>query len=57
MPTSSSVGCRARALIAAGEPLAEAAAAAGFADQPHLTRHFVRAYGYTPGAWRAAVAQ
>lgn len=41
---------RARALILAGTGIAEAAAAAGFADQPHLTRLFKRSYGYTPGA-------
>ena len=27
--------------------------AAGFADQSHLTRHFTRTYGLTPGRWRA----
>jgi AraC-like DNA-binding protein len=41
---------RARALILAGTPLAEVAAATGFADQPHLTRLFRRTYGVTPGA-------
>ncbi|HYH18792.1 MAG TPA: AraC family transcriptional regulator [Azospirillum sp.] len=41
----------ARALIGAGEPIAEAAAAAGFADQAHLTRLFKRSFGYTPGAF------
>ncbi|MFJ9554500.1 helix-turn-helix domain-containing protein [Nocardiopsis sp. NPDC101807] len=45
---------RARALIGAGVPLAEAAAGAGFADQGHLTRWFSRCYGTTPGAFRAA---
>lgn len=44
---------RARALIAAGTPLAEAALAAGFADQSHLSRHFRRAYGLAPGRWAA----
>lgn len=44
-----------RRLIAAGTPLAEAAAAAGFADQSHLTRSFARRYGLTPGAYAAAV--
>jgi AraC family transcriptional regulator len=29
--------------------LAEVAAAAGFSDQSHLTRHFKRAFGVTPG--------
>ena len=44
---------RARALIASGSPLCDAALAAGFADQSHLTRHFKRAYGLAPGRWRA----
>ena len=44
---------RARTLIAAGSPLCEAALAAGFADQSHLTRHFRRAYGLAPGRWEA----
>ena len=42
----------ARAAIAAGRSLAQAAADAGFADQSHLTRQFKRAYGMTPGRWR-----
>jgi AraC-like DNA-binding protein len=42
---------RARAMIADGEPLAEVAAATGFADQSHLTRHFKKAFGMAPGAW------
>jgi AraC-like DNA-binding protein len=45
---------RARALIAQGLPIAQAAADAGFADQSHLTRTFSRQFGYTPGAWQAA---
>ncbi|MCY9783203.1 AraC family ligand binding domain-containing protein [Nocardiopsis sp. EMB25] len=45
---------RARTLITAGAPLAEAAAHAGFADQSHLTRWFTRYYGVTPGVYRAA---
>lgn len=44
---------RARALITAGTPLCEAALAAGFADQSHLTRRFKRAYGLAPGRWAA----
>ncbi|WP_349742150.1 AraC family transcriptional regulator [Roseateles cavernae] len=43
---------RARRLIASGSALAEAAAAAGFADQSHMTRVFARHFGLTPGAWR-----
>lgn len=45
---------RARHHIAAGATLADAAAAAGFADQSHMTRAFSRHCGYTPGAWRDA---
>ena len=48
---------RARTLIAQGVPIAEAAGVAGFADQSHLHRVFTRRFGYTPGAWRRAVAQ
>ncbi len=44
---------RARALIRQGAALAEAALAAGFADQSHLSRHFKRAYGITPACWAA----
>lgn len=43
----------ARSAITAGMPLAAAAAAAGFADQSHMTRQFRRAYGMTPGRWAA----
>lgn len=44
----------ARALLAAGEPTGGVAAAAGFADQAHLTRWFRRAYGITPAVYRRA---
>lgn len=47
---------RARACIAAGQTLADAAAAAGFADQSHMSRVFTRQFGFTPGAWRRASA-
>ncbi len=47
---------RARGLIARHMPLAEAAAASGFADQSHMTRLFVRTYGLSPGAYRRALA-
>lgn len=46
---------RARALIRDGLSLAETAAACGFADQSHLTRIFTRQFGFTPGAWKAAL--
>jgi len=46
---------RARRLIGQGTPLAEVAAASGFFDQSHLTRHFVRCFGIAPGAYAAAL--
>jgi len=46
----------ARRHLAAGLPLAEAALQAGFADQSHMTRAFVRQLGLTPGRYRAALA-
>ena len=46
----------ARELIAAGTPISEAAALAGFADQSHLSRWFVRYYGVTPGRYQRATA-
>ena len=39
-----------------GASLSDAAASSGFADQSHLSRHFLRQFGYTPGAWRKAIA-
>ncbi|MCM5681815.1 AraC family transcriptional regulator [Schlegelella sp. S2-27] len=47
---------RARHLIGSGAPLVDAAAAAGFADQSHMTRVFTRQFGFTPGAWQRGVA-
>lgn len=44
----------ARQLIARGVSLADAAAAAGFADQSHMTRAFVRLLGVTPANYAAA---
>lgn len=41
----------ARRLIATGLSLAQTAAAAGFADQSHMTRAFRSCHGLTPGAW------
>ena len=46
---------KARQLIASGLPLADAAQAAGFADQSHMTRLFVRSYGLSPGVYAAAM--
>ena len=46
----------ARRFLAAGETPAQAALQAGFADQSHMTRAFVRYVGITPGRYRAAIA-
>lgn len=46
----------ARRLLVGGTPVAEAAAASGFADQSHLTRLFARSFGITPGAYVRARA-
>jgi len=44
----------ARQLIASGATLAAAAAAAGFADQSHMTRAFTRLLGITPANYASA---
>jgi AraC-like DNA-binding protein len=44
---------RAQAMIVEGTALSEVAAATGFADQSHLTRHFAARFGVTPGRWAA----
>lgn len=44
---------RAQYMIARGTALSEVAAATGFADQSHLTRHFAARFGLTPGRWAA----
>lgn len=41
----------ARRLLLDGQPPGEVATAAGFYDQPHLTRHFKRIVGTTPGRY------
>ncbi|MEM8854765.1 MAG: AraC family transcriptional regulator [Pseudomonadota bacterium] len=41
----------ARKRIARGEELADVASDLGFSDQSHLTRHFKRRFGITPGAY------
>lgn len=44
---------KAKALLRAGAALAEAAIDTGFYDQAHLTREFVRTYGFTPKAYQS----
>lgn len=41
----------ARRLLLAGVSLARVAVATGFADQSHMTRHFAKTFGLTPGRW------
>jgi AraC-like DNA-binding protein len=38
--------------LRAGVSVTEVAAASGFTDQSHFTRHFKRAFGVPPGRWR-----
>ena len=45
----------ARRLVGRGVPLAEAASESGFFDQSHMTRHFVRILGVTPGGYTLAM--
>lgn len=42
---------RVRQLVVHGMSLADAAAASGFTDQSHMTRHFKRAWGVAPAQW------
>jgi len=44
-----------RSMIVSGTALADAAFAAGFADQSHMSRQFKRAYGMTPARWVEAL--
>lgn len=47
---------RAKALLRQHVPVAEAALDAGFYDQAHLNREFVRTFGMTPATFRAGWA-
>jgi AraC-like DNA-binding protein len=47
--------CLARKLLANGLSPSAAAIEAGFADQSHMTRAFVRQFGITPGRYQAAI--
>ncbi len=46
---------RAKTLIQLGMPLVDVALNTGFTDQSHLTRHFTRVIGVSPGRYRQAV--
>ncbi|KJF73323.1 AraC family transcriptional regulator [Agrobacterium arsenijevicii] len=46
----------ARGALSKGAPPADVAFSAGFSDQSHLNRLFVRQFGVTPAAYRAAVS-
>jgi AraC-like DNA-binding protein len=37
--------------ISLGVSLSDASVMAGFSDQSHMTRHFVKTFGYPPGRW------
>jgi len=37
-----------------GATVADVAAASGFTDQSHFTRHFRRMFGVPPGRWQAS---
>ncbi|CAB3643731.1 helix-turn-helix transcriptional regulator [Paraburkholderia rhynchosiae] len=43
---------RALAPLRAGVPVTDVAAASGFTDQSHFTRHFRRMFGVPPGRWQ-----
>ncbi|WP_394788621.1 AraC family transcriptional regulator [Rhodoferax sp.] len=44
---------RAQTQLRQGTSVTEVAAAQGFTDQSHFTRHFKRAFGVAPGRWQA----
>ncbi|MGW0912126.1 AraC family transcriptional regulator [Streptomyces sp. NPDC002784] len=48
---------RARRLLLDGRPIGEVAAATGFYDQAHLTRHFRKLVGTTPGRYAGTGAR
>lgn len=46
-----------RKLIAGGMSLVDAAIKSGFSDQSHMTRLFVRSYGFTPGLYALKISK
>jgi AraC-like DNA-binding protein len=48
---------RARAEIANGHSLADAAIMTGFSDQSHMTRRFKATFGISPGHWKSLVSK
>jgi AraC-like DNA-binding protein len=48
---------RAKQLLSAGQPIARVSFDTGFADQSHLTRHFRRIVGVTPGRYRQSFSK
>jgi AraC-like DNA-binding protein len=38
--------------LAQGESIVNAALNAGFFDQSHMTRHFIKTFGLTPTQWK-----
>ncbi|TWI51368.1 AraC-like DNA-binding protein [Pseudoduganella flava] len=46
-----------RRMLLAGLSLAHAATAAGFTDQSHMSRHFLKSHGLTPARWLQCVRQ
>jgi AraC-like DNA-binding protein len=48
---------RAKKLLTTGMPIPQAALLSGFSDQSHLTRHFKRLVGVTPGQYATGAAR
>lgn len=48
---------KAKALLGQGRSLVDAAYETGFVDQSHLSKHFKRTFGFTPGQYRNSVQE
>ena len=46
---------KAKALLGQGRSLVDAAYETGFVDQSHLSKHFKRTFGFTPGQYRNSI--